>query len=111
MSERIVSGYWERRWLTQIDGQTVEVVEKHGAVRRRSWEADAPEQPIDYGTFIEVPPNDASRCNCGESAHREGYGMKDAAFFLMVMGFVLAALGNDAYAWFLLAAMVLGMLA
>lgn len=37
--------------------------------------------------------------------------MKDIAFFAMLCGFVLAALGNDAWGWFLFATVVLGVFA
>lgn len=37
--------------------------------------------------------------------------MKEIAFFTMLCGFVLAALGNDAWGWFLVAAVVIGVFA
>lgn len=37
--------------------------------------------------------------------------MKDLAFFTMLMGFMLAALGSGAWGWFLWAALVFGVMA
>ena len=37
--------------------------------------------------------------------------MKDIAFFTMLMAFVLAALGSGAWGWFLVAALLFGVMA
>jgi hypothetical protein len=37
--------------------------------------------------------------------------VKDIAFFTMLMGFVLAAIGSSSWVWFLFAALIFGVMA